>query len=126
MKPFAKIRVIIWLLLLFISGAVLGNASSSRWPAASLWQAAAGKPPETVWREYRTQTLRRVLDLTDEQVRRIEPALEQTEVELRRLREETGARAYAIIAANCKPMWPVLTPEQQEKFLTWFKESRAR
>lgn len=121
---FAKLRVIFWLLLLFASGALFGSASS-RWTMADGWARPGGKPPERIWRERRVETLRRVLDLSDEQLRQMDPAFDRFEADLRSLNQETRTRSYAIIAANGSAIWPALSSEQQEKFKSWFKEVRA-
>jgi len=125
MKRFAKLRILFWLLLLFASGAVLGNASS-RWTGqrGGVWR--AGVPPEKVWRERRVEMLRSTFGITDEQIRQMEPAFDKFEEDLRRLNEQTRARTYAIIAANGSAIWPSLTPEQQEKFKRWFAELREQ
>jgi len=119
MKTFDKYRVLLWLALLFACGGVFGYYASPRLMYPNCRTSVNGKAPETHWRERRIETLRTVLDLTEEQIRAMEPSFDIAEESLRRLREATATRTREIVKANGKELMPLLTAEQQEKFKQW-------
>jgi hypothetical protein len=122
MKQFAKYRVLLWLALLFSCGAVFGYYVSTRLTPPNGQNSSQGRALESTWRARRIESLRRALDLTDEQLRDMSPAFDRAEDSLRRLREETATRAREIVKANGKELMPLLTLEQQERFKRWVAE----
>ena len=122
MNTFAKTRVVLWLALLFAGGAIFGCYVSTCLACPSCAPSGTVREPERNWRARRMESLRRALNLTDGQVREMAPAFDKAEASLRRLREETAARAREIVKANGKELMPLLTAEQQEKFRRWVAE----
>jgi TolA-binding protein len=92
MKNVAKYRVLLWLALLFSCGAVFGYYVATRLTPPNGQNSSQGRALENNWRARRTESLRRALDLTDEQLRDMAPAFDRAEESLRRLREETAVR----------------------------------
>src|SRR6266849_10420731 len=69
--------------------------------------------------------LRWQLRLTDEQMTKISPIIDQTGAKLEEIRGETGRRVRETIAEAHREIAPILTPEQQQR-LKQMEERRQR
>ena len=59
--------------------------------------------------------LRRTLDLTADQEKKIGPIVDATSAKLETIRVETAERVRAVMEESKKEVTPLLTPEQQKK-----------
>ena len=59
--------------------------------------------------------LRRALDLSSEQERKIKPIVDSTTAKLEAIRVETAARVHTVMQDSKRDIAPMLSPEQQKK-----------
>ena len=105
-----KWRIAIGLVLVFAAGAATGTFAGAR-HARRTFVAHHGEFRGDRMREHLT----RRLNLTPEQLRQIEPIIEQTSRQLQAIRADTGKRVSEAMEQSRDAMAPHLTPAQLEK-----------
>lgn len=116
MTTWATTRLKVWLLLLgvFVLGGVTGASLDSvfRLKASNERQEMRGLRNK----EPRLETLKRNLNLSEQQANEIRAILEETRAEYRTLREDVRPR-YDTVRQNARArIRALLTPEQQQRF----------
>jgi len=116
----------IWtgLVVLFISGAVIGGVVTHCWMQSQLetrWEASSQAK-----RPWMLQRLTRKLDLTDGQKAGLEPVVNQAQEELFALRAQQQPQVEAIWGKTLAAVKPVLTPEQQPKLAEFQQKLEQR
>lgn len=116
----------IWtgLVVLFLSGAVIGGAVTHCWVQAqfeSRWESSSQAK-----RPWMLQRLTRKLDLTDGQKAGLEPIVNQAQEELFALRAQQQPQVEAIWGRTLAAIKPVLTPEQQPKLAEFQQKLEQR
>lgn len=126
MDRIAKVRAVLWLLLLFAAGVVVGSLWNPIRYRRSVWAGWPVAPVEQAWKEQRLKNLREKFELTQGQEERLAPAMEEAIAGLRQLRNATRKRVGDIVGKNSAAIREVLTPAQQEAFDAWLKECQER
>ena len=127
MTPRAKTRLTIWLVVLgvFALGCVTGAALDS----AYRLQASGNARQETRGRSGKEdifESMRRDLDLSEQQATDIRAIVDQTRTDYRTLRAEVRPR-YDALRQNARArIRTLLTPEQQQRFDAIVAERDAR
>jgi Spy/CpxP family protein refolding chaperone len=115
-------KLVLLLVGIFVAGAITGGFVSLEVAHSMLRKRMA---PET-WGPARLKLLGKRLDLTQEQVARLEPIIKRDVEELRELREKGFTDAHAILERMERDIAALLTPEQKGKFEKLNAELRER
>jgi Spy/CpxP family protein refolding chaperone len=108
-----KVKAIIVLLVIFALGVITGWAGGTFKVQYRMKQMMAkGSPP---LKEFFMQRISHNLDLTDAQRAKIEPIIQETELELHRFLNDARVEFVAIMAGMTTQMKEHLTPAQREE-----------
>lgn len=114
-----KILAVFWLTILFASGLLAGSVLSPTPAHAdvfSMGRLDRESPPENRWVEQHRQLLVSELDLTEEQLSRIDPVYERSTERLRLVRETMASSIKEVVRENRRGLIEILTPEQVTQF----------
>lgn len=121
MNEALKWKLAFSLLLVFVAGGVTGAFFSVH----HLRHDVMLGPPHSGDVDNRMREhLRKVLDLSAEQEKKIAPVVDATSAKLETIRVETAERVRTVMEESKKEVAPFLTPEQQKKLETLETEHR--
>jgi Spy/CpxP family protein refolding chaperone len=106
-----KWKLAIGFILVFVAGGMTGAFVVARQTHHMLF----GPNRSGVVAEHMRHRLRAQLQLTDDQMKKISPIIDQTAEKLETIRTETGRRVHETFAESHREIANELTPEQQAK-----------
>lgn len=111
MKSLRHWKIILSLCAIFIAGGVVGSVATLR----AVKRAVAIKPTPKDWAQMTLQRLENRLKLTPEQLEKVRPIIEETSLELRRIRQSTVEETGQAVRRAHDRISELLTPEQQKR-----------
>jgi len=123
MKP--RVKAIVVLSAVFLLGGVAG-AGASRAYMLQQMRARFGGPPGEVRAHLRVEAMRRQLDLTPEQVERIEAIFREADTELERAMKPCHEELEALRKRNDERIAEVLDASQRTRFQEFASRHRHR
>jgi Spy/CpxP family protein refolding chaperone len=112
MNPSFKGRLIAGFILAFIAGAACGAFFGFH--QARAWRAEFGHHPHAFADRIRNR-IKSELDLTPEQLTKVEPVLNHADDELQKIRAETGLKVRQVATQTNRALEPLLTDAQRAK-----------
>jgi Spy/CpxP family protein refolding chaperone len=119
MNLLTRKKLLAYLALIFAAGAVCGGVIT--------WQQTKTKPARPEVRNMCAKgqaELKRHLELTPEQMEKIQPFFDETTREIERISKATFQQVEAVIAREHERILPLLTPEQTARFQQRLAEHR--
>jgi Spy/CpxP family protein refolding chaperone len=118
-----KAKLIAGFVLAFLAGGAAGAFFTFH--QARHWRAYFGRHPHSLTERMRNQ-IKAQLDLTPEQLAKIEPILDHATKELQDVRAETGAKVREVMAETNRALQPELTEPQRARLEKIQKAGRDR
>lgn len=112
MNASLKGKLIAGFILAFLAGAAAGAFLSVH--HARHWRADWGRHPHSLTEHMRNR-IRAQLDLTPQQLAKIEPILDHATNELQQIRAETGSKVQQVMAETNRALEPELTDAQRAR-----------
>jgi Spy/CpxP family protein refolding chaperone len=116
-----KWKLIVGFVIVFLAGAMTGIFVS-----ASFARHFFFRPDPAAMRERMRHRLRTELSLSDEQLAKISPIIDQTAAQLEEIRADTGRRVHQAFAEANREIAAELTPEQRAKLQKMEARHRRR
>ena len=116
-------KLILYLFLVFVSGAVVGALGYRTYnpPVAR----SMGTPPGDWRKQYMDESKTR-LDLTEDQIQKLNAIMDDTDAKFRQARERENQEIREIRDEHIEKVKMMLTPEQLPKYLQLHAEREAR
>lgn len=109
----SRLRVVLYLLLVFASGVVVGALGHRFWALQEV--EARPRSPQEFRRRY-VEEMRTRLHLTDEQLRKLNEILDVTDARYREVRERMRPEMNAIQEEHANRVRAILTDEQRVEY----------
>jgi len=122
MTPLGKWKLRLYVLAIFLAGG--GSGAFLGWQACRR-TLVAPVPPAEIGARLRAR-FQSQLALTPDQMRKIDPMIDQAMRRVEAIRAETAAQVFANVSNLDQQVRGVLTPEQKLKFEALERERRAR
>lgn len=111
MKPLNKWTAAFYLAVIFFAGSITGKVMSIKSSKEILY-----RPPRVEdMNRQRMARLKSTLNLTPDQVKTIEPIVQETSAKLSKVYNECMGLVYKTIENENRRLFPLLTPEQRER-----------
>jgi len=118
-------KIVFYFLLVFASGAVVGALGYRTYNPPTARTINAPAPPGE-WRKQYMEESKARLDLTDDQVSKLEAILDETDARFRQAREQENQEIRQIRDEHIARVRMLLTPEQLPKYEKLHAERQAR
>ncbi|MCS6952817.1 MAG: hypothetical protein RMK57_00050 [Bryobacterales bacterium] len=109
----SRLRVALYLLLVFVSGVVVGALGHRFWALQQV--EARPRNPQEFRRRY-VEEMRTRLQLTEEQLRKLNAILDVTDARFRQVRERMRPEMNAIQEEHANQVRAILTDEQRQEY----------
>lgn len=118
-------KIVFYFLLVFASGAVVGALGYRTYNPPTAGTINAPAPPGE-WRKQYMEESKARLDLTDDQVSKLEVIMDETDARFRQAREQENQEIRQIRDEHIARVRMLLTPEQLPKYEKLHAEREAR
>lgn len=121
MNPSLKTKLIVGFIIAFLAGGAAGAFLT--FYQSRHWRTDFGRHPHALTDRMRDR-IQTQLDLTPDQLKKIEPILNHATDELQKIRQDTGAKVREVMAQTNQALGPELTAEQREQLAQIQKRDR--
>ncbi|MBZ5583857.1 MAG: hypothetical protein LAQ30_16935 [Acidobacteriia bacterium] len=127
--PKSRVSAALSLLLVFVSGALVGvlahRAYVTRMAPAAANPPRGGRRDPQEWRKHIVPLMREQMKMDDQQVTQLNQILDETDVQFRTVREKWNAANQTIQKSMVDQINGILRPDQQKLYADW-REERER
>jgi periplasmic protein CpxP/Spy len=123
MNASLKGKLIAGFILAFLAGGAVGGFITFH--QTRNWHAEFGRHPHNFTERMRNRITSQ-LDLTPEQVAKVDPILNHATEELQKIRADTGAKVHQVAAETNQALTPLLTDAQRTKLKELQEQSRGK
>ncbi len=127
--PKSRVSAALSLLLVFVSGALVGvlahRAYVTRMAPASANPPRGPRRDPQEWRKHIVPLMREQMKMDDQQVVQLNQILDETDVQFRDVREKWNTANHAIQKTMVDRINAILRPDQQKLYAEW-REARER
>jgi hypothetical protein len=123
-----NLPIALYLLLVFVSGAVVGALGYRTYNPPSARSSSSARVPPAEWRRQYIEEMRTRVNLTDDQLQKLNVILDQTSARFQDAREKDNQMIRQIREDHFARVRTILSPEQLPKYekLHAEREKRAR
>ncbi|MGI8889164.1 MAG: hypothetical protein ACR2G0_00045 [Chthoniobacterales bacterium] len=121
MNPSLKTKLIVGFIIAFLAGGAAGAFLTFH--QLRHWRTDFGRHPHALTDRMRDR-IQTQLDLTSDQLKKIEPILNGATEQLQKIRHETGVKVREVMAQTNQALEPELTAEQRERLAHIQKSDR--